>query len=148
MSVPLATVSFFRSFACFSFCFSACLPACLAWLGLAPALFALPLIDLPACLFWLGLALTRFAWPFSFPALPCGFSWLRSFTFPRSGWQVVCEGRLVGSCLVPLAEVLAAGGFRRVLPLASPRPGQPGPELSVQVTTTRLGASGSKPSIC
>ncbi|CAJ1381134.1 unnamed protein product [Effrenium voratum] len=55
-------------------------------------------------------------------------------------FQVVCEGRLVGSCLVPLAEVVsAAGGFRRVLPLASPRPGQPGPELSVQVTTTLEG---------
>ena len=56
-------------------------------------------------------------------------------------FEVVCEGVLVGSCLVPLQEVLsgaATGGFRRALPLAETDQEEP-PELYVMVTTSLDG---------
>ncbi|CAE7378723.1 TMCO4 [Symbiodinium microadriaticum] len=56
-------------------------------------------------------------------------------------FEVVCEEFLLGSCLLPLQEVLsgaATGAFRRVLPLAESGEGER-PELYVVVTTTLDG---------
>ena len=55
-------------------------------------------------------------------------------------FQVICEGRLMGSCLLPLGEVLSAESFHRALPLGEAREaGAQRPELFVRVSTTLEG---------
>ncbi len=54
-------------------------------------------------------------------------------------FQVICEGKLMGSCLLPLGEVLSTESFHRALPLGEAREGTQRPELFVRISTTLEG---------
>ena len=54
-------------------------------------------------------------------------------------FQVICEGKLMGSCLLPLGEVLSTESFHRALPLGDAREGAQRPELFVRISTTLEG---------